>query len=97
MKSDDIEREIQRMIENRGGYKMNLRDPNSEKKREYREKQGWSDYKQFSAQQDTNGRTWVEDDNFTYDARMYIDGDFSSPEEKLEYAESVAMALNAAI
>lgn len=76
---------------------MNLRDPNSEKKREYREKQGWSDYKQWSAQQDTNGRTWVEDDNFTHDVRMYIDGDFSSDAEKLEYAESVAAVLNAAI
>ena len=43
-----------------------------------------------------DGRVFVESDSFVRDARMYIDGDFGSADEKLAYASGIALQLNCA-
>lgn len=44
---------------------------------------------------EVNHRTFIESDDFTHDVRLYVDGDFGSQEERLEYAEEIANRLNA--
>lgn len=41
-----------------------------------------------------DGRVYIQDDDFTYDARLYIDGDFSDLESQLAYAMKLAESLN---
>lgn len=48
----------------------------------------------WTARQD-GPKTFVESEDFTHDVRLYVDGDFSSPEQKLAYAEEIARRLNA--
>lgn len=45
----------------------------------------------------TNGqqpRVYIQDDEFKYDARLYVDGDFYNHQQAIEYAKSVACKLN---
>lgn len=48
----------------------------------------------WSARQD-GPKTFVESDDFTHDVRLYVDGDFATPAEKLSYAAEIARRLNA--
>jgi hypothetical protein len=36
----------------------------------------------------------VESDDFKHDVRLYVNGDFEDVEEKLKYAEQIAVRLN---
>ncbi len=38
--------------------------------------------------------TYLESDDFTHDVRLYINGDFESHEQRVEYAEEIARRLN---
>lgn len=68
---------------------MNLTDPNfSHKKERYPE------HKQWTTGITEDGRVYIQDDNFEYDARLYIDGDFYDIELKERYAKAVAEVLN---
>lgn len=51
----------------------------------------------WRAGQDDNSidRVFIESDDFTHDVRLYVDGDFGSVEDKIEYAEDIARRLNA--
>lgn len=42
-------------------------------------------------------RAFVESDDFTHDARLYVSGDFTSDDQRLAYAEEIARRLNAAM
>ncbi|NMD19130.1 MAG: hypothetical protein GYA76_02450 [Verrucomicrobia bacterium] len=42
-----------------------------------------------------NGNTYIESDDFTHDAHLYVRGDFESAEQRAEYAEEIARRLNA--
>ena len=37
---------------------------------------------------------FIESDDFTHDVRLYINGDFESDEQKMDYAEELAKRLN---
>ena len=41
-----------------------------------------------------NGNTYIESDDFTHDAHLYVRGDFESAEQKVAYAEEIARRLN---
>jgi hypothetical protein len=41
-----------------------------------------------------DGRVYLEDNDFTHDVRMYINGDFATPEQHWEYASIMARKLN---
>lgn len=43
----------------------------------------------------SDGRVFVESDDFTHDVRLYVNGDFTGPEQKLEYAREIVKRLNA--
>lgn len=43
-----------------------------------------------------DGRVFVESSDFSHDVRLYVDGDFSSPSQKLKYAKLIANRLNKA-
>ena len=60
-----------------------------------KEKQSrWPNHKQWVAGTTSDGRVFIQDDNFQYDARLYIDGDFPDQGEKVEYAKAIAEILN---
>jgi hypothetical protein len=48
----------------------------------------------WTAKQD-GGKTFVESADFTHDVRLYVDGDFATPAQKLAYAAEIARRLNA--
>ena len=41
-----------------------------------------------------NVNTYIESDDFTHDAQLYVRGDFESAEQRAEYAEEIARRLN---
>lgn len=70
---------------------MNLKDPNHEERLQRN-----PDHKQWIAGQSKDGHTYIDDENFEYDARLYINGDFLDLELKLRYAQAIADVLNQA-
>lgn len=50
----------------------------------------------WSAGATTDGRAYLESSDFTHDVRLYVDGDFACPGDKLNYAQGIAGQLNAA-
>ena len=70
---------------------MLLKDPNYEHNVKHN-----ANHKQWIAGQDKDGTTYIEDQNFEYDARLYINGDFLDMELKLRYAQAIADILNQA-
>lgn len=44
---------------------------------------------------ESDGRAYIESSDFTYDARLYVNGDFEDAAQKLEYAQEIARRLNA--
>ena len=43
------------------------------------------------------GRVFIESDDFTYDVRLYVDGDFEDTKHQLAYAKALAKFLNSAL
>lgn len=39
-------------------------------------------------------RVFIQSDDFTHDVRLYVDGDFESKQQRLEYAKEIARRLN---
>lgn len=68
---------------------MNLVDPNLTYKQER-----FPDHKQWTTEITKDGRVYIQDDNFEYDARLYINGDFLDIELHQRYAEAIAKVLN---
>ena len=68
---------------------MNLQDPNFEEKRKR-----FPNHKQWTTGITSDGRVYIQDDNFEYDARLYINGDFYDQELQLNYANAIADILN---
>lgn len=69
---------------------MNLIDPHYHEK-----KQKNPDHKQWTTGiNKLDNRVYIQDDNFQYDARLYINGDFPDIETQLEYANAIARILN---
>lgn len=54
----------------------------------------WPNHKQWVAGITNDDRVFIQDDNFQYDARLYIDGDFPSLQRRLDYANAIAEILN---
>ena len=52
--------------------------------------------KRFTVDVNADGRAFVFDDDFHYDAALRITGDFGTRHEKMAYAAAVADALNGA-
>lgn len=50
----------------------------------------------FSAEFDSDGKCRIYDEDFTYDAKLVVQGDFGSDAMRLAYATKLANALNAA-
>ena len=69
---------------------MNLQDPNLANKLTRN-----PDHKQWETGISNDGRVYIQDDNFEYDARLYINGDFYDQELQLKYANVIAEVLNA--
>ena len=42
----------------------------------------------------TDNRVYLQDDDFTYDARLYVNGDFANKEQEIKYASMLARKLN---
>ena len=42
----------------------------------------------------TDNRVYLQDDDFTYDARLYVNGDFENKEQEIKYASVLARKLN---
>jgi hypothetical protein len=68
---------------------MNLTDPNYEAKLAR-----FPNHKQWTTGITKDGRVYIQDDNFEYDARLYIDGDFYDLELQERYANAIAEVLN---
>ena len=69
---------------------MNLIDPNLQEKKER-----FPNHKQWTTGISVlDKRVYIQDDNFEYDARLYIDGDFLDIELKERYAQAIADVLN---
>lgn len=68
-----------------------IKDPNLESKRER-----FPEHKQWTTGITTDGRVYIQDDNFEYDARLYINGDFYDLELQEKYADAIADILNEA-
>ena len=68
---------------------LNLIDPNHDHKVSH-----IPNYKQWTTGITKDFRVFIQDDNFEYDARLYIDGDFLDTELKLRYADAIAEVLN---
>lgn len=68
---------------------MNLNDPHIKEKQSL-----WSNYKQWTVGTANDGRVFIQDDNFKYDARLYINGDFPDHQSTLDYAKAIAEILN---
>ena len=61
------------------------------------EKNEWFDAGPWSVgNNEQDGRVFVQSDDFKHDVRLYVDGDFSSRDERKGYAEQLASALNGA-
>lgn len=61
------------------------------------EKNEWFDAGPWSVgNNEQDGRVFVQSDDFKHDVRLYVDGDFSSGDERKGYAEQLASALNGA-
>lgn len=71
------------------GNKFNLQDPNFAHKKER-----FPNHKQWTTGITNDGRVYIQDDNFEYDARLYINGDFYDQELQMRYAEAIAEVLN---
>lgn len=69
---------------------MNLTDPNLEDKRKR-----FPNHRQWTTGITNDGRVFIQDDNFEYDARLYINGDFYDMESEMNYANAIAEVLNA--
>lgn len=69
---------------------MDLKDPNFDVKKERN-----PTHKQWVVGVSEGGRVFIQDDNFEYDARLYIDGDFYDQELEVKYANKIAEVLNA--
>lgn len=41
-----------------------------------------------------NGSYFIQDNDFRHDARLYLNGDFADAEQKRQFAEQAAFALN---
>ena len=52
--------------------------------------------RRFVTHTSRDGRVFIFDNEFGYDAKLSLDGDFATPRHRLEYAQAVAAALNAA-
>lgn len=68
---------------------MNLRDPNWLLKLER-----FPNHVQWMIGTTKDGRVFIQDDNFEYDARLYINGDFPDLESQERYAQAIADILN---
>lgn len=68
---------------------MNLQDPNLPSKLARN-----PNHKQWTTGITNDGRVYIQDDNFEYDARLYINGDFYDQELQLNYANAIAGVLN---
>lgn len=68
---------------------MNLKDPNFDSKKER-----FPDHKQWTTGVTKDGRVYIQDDNFEYDARLYINGNFYDIELQERYAKAIAEVLN---
>jgi hypothetical protein len=68
---------------------MNLQDPNYSYKVER-----FPNHKQWTTGVTKDGRVYIQDDNFEYDARLYIDGNFLDTELQERYARAIAEVLN---
>lgn len=68
---------------------MNLQDPNFHEKKER-----FPNHKQWTTGITNDGRVYIQDDNFEYDARLYINGDFYDQELQMKYANAIAEVLN---
>jgi hypothetical protein len=42
----------------------------------------------------TDERVYLQDDDFTHDARLYVNGDFENKEQEIKYASILARKLN---
>jgi hypothetical protein len=71
---------------------MNLIDPNLPYKLEHN-----PNHKQWTVGITDDFKVYIQDDNFEYDARLYIDGDFLDTELKERYARAIAKVLNETI
>lgn len=54
----------------------------------------FKDYKRWTVGVTDDKRVYIQDDDFSYDARLYINGNFSDLDEQIMYANSVADSLN---
>lgn len=70
---------------------MTLKDPYLDEKRKR-----YPNHKQWTTGVANDGRVFIQDDNFTFDARLYINGDFYDLESQTAYAEEIAKVLNQA-
>ena len=68
---------------------MNLTDPHLSEKLNR-----WPNHKQWTVGTTSDGRVFIQDDNFQYDARLYINGDFPDQLDELRYAQAIADILN---
>lgn len=68
---------------------MNLIDPYIKEKQS-----AWPNHKQWTVDTTKDGRVFIQDDNFQYDARLYINGDFADINKQVEYAKAIAEILN---
>lgn len=50
--------------------------------------------KQFITGVTTDGRVYIQDEDFTHDARLYVNGDFFDVEQEIAYAEAICSMLN---
>jgi hypothetical protein len=41
-----------------------------------------------------DGKVYLEDNDFSHDVRLYVNGDFATPEQHWEYASMLAKKLN---
>ena len=42
----------------------------------------------------SDGRVYLQSNDFTHDVRLYVNGDFLDDDQKLAYAEEIAKRLN---
>ena len=51
--------------------------------------------KRFDVSEGSNGRIYIDDDDFHWDGALYVSGDFESDAEKRRYAQAIADVLSA--
>lgn len=54
----------------------------------------FKNYMRWTVDVTDDKRVYIQDDDFSYDARLYINGNFSDLDEQIMYANSVADSLN---